>query len=263
MISLGNISCLKPLPFCLLFIFLTLATTASGLEISTPADQNLYFTSWEGNFLSWHRQGIACWVHDAQGNLRFEIMVGGQDPYPKNLQRILAWQGAEGWTVISVESGAGTFSRWYEEWKEMPPSLDVWLRVVASQTSGGLPLPDQVRDISPGGRPLLLPCFEYDDKRPRVKRLELPVLSSNSLLPANSKAGFRHNLSHRGRGRGGHETVLNLVQMASEDTAIRITSSHQPGSLEVAMPRQVAAEFNADEVFLPWWPLSEIIRLKN
>ena len=260
---LGNTPFLKPMFFCLFLILLSLSASASGLENSTPADQNLYFTHWEGNFLSWHRQGIACWVHDARGNLRFEIMVGGQGPFPRNLQRILAWQGAEGWTVISVESGGGTFSRWYEEWQEMPPSLDVWLRVVASQSSVGLQLPALVRDTSPGGRPLLLPYFANDGKRPRVKRLEMPLLSSHSAASANAKVGFRHNLTHRGRGRGGYETVLNLIQTTSEDTGIRITSSHQPGSLEVAAPRPVAAEFNPDEVFLPWWPLSEIIRLKN
>jgi len=251
---------------CVLFVLTGTAfaqDSSSSSSSSSSSIQSLHFISWKGNFLSWQRQGIACWVHDDEGNLRFEVMLGGQQPFPENLYRILDWDGYQGWTAISVESGGGTFSRWNEEWQELPPALDTWLRVVVSQTSGGVAVPAHVRDISPGGRSLTQPFFEDGKERIRVKRLQLPKLKQSSGNDNISNPGFRRLMAGRGHGRGGQETVLNLMGNKNEVSGIRITSSHQPGSLHLSLLRTISAEFNPDEVLLPWWPLSGIIHVKK
>jgi hypothetical protein len=244
------------------FLFIVLAGAAKAQDSSPASNQSLHFVSWKGNFLSWQKKGIACWIHDDAGNLRFEVMVGGQQPFPENLNRILDWNAYEGWTVISVESGGGTFSRWNEEWLELSPALDTWLRVVVSQTSGGVGLPASVRDISPDGRSLTLPFFENGKERIRVKRLQLPKLQQNPGKVNHKNPGFRRLMVGRGHGRGGHETVLNLIGNTNDVEGIRITSSHQPGSLHLSQLRSISADFNHEEVFLPWWPLSGILHLK-
>lgn len=246
---------------CFFTIILIFIGPAAGQESPSLQEQTLYFTSWEGNFLSWHRQGVAIWVTDSQGNLRFEIMLDAEDSYPGNLHRILDWNGAQGWTVISVVTGGGTFSRWNEEWQQLPAALDSWLRVVVAEASGGLNLPDHVRDITPGGRSVFLPFFENAPHRPTVKRLQLPGLNAeeNNFQPPQT---LRRQCSARGRGRGGREAVLNISESPSGDGSLRITSSHQPGSIHLGPVRSMAAKFQPEEVFLPWWPLSEILHLK-
>ncbi len=263
MIPLGKSFCLI---FILFWVFLFGAGATGSVaaqDIPSGSNQKLYFVSWEGQFLSWQRQGVACWLHDEKGNLRFEIMLGGQGTFSENLEKILDWKGARGWTVISVENGAGTFSRWLEQWQELPPSLDTWLRVVVAQTSGGLPLPPQVLDISPGGRPLALPLFKNVWLGPRVKRLQLPELSQKIGNSLQTGHGFRGQMIRRGHGRGGHETVLNLAGAHGGASGVRITSSHRPGTLHLGPLRAISAEFNPEEAFLPWWPLSGIINLKQ
>ncbi len=239
------------------------AGAVSGQDLSSPAEKNLYFASWEGNFLSWHRQGVATWVHDAEGNLRFELMLGDDGVFPGNLYKILDWNGPQGWTVISVESGGGTFSRWNEQWQELPDALDTWLRVLVAESVGGLKLPSSVRDISPQGRSLCLPFFANAQNRVDVKRLQLPGLNDHDAAKLREEpTSFRQQQSWRGRGRGGREAVLSIAGPLPDGEGFRITSSHRPGSLHLFYPRTIKAEFQSEEVFLPWWPLSEILQLK-
>jgi len=247
---------------CLFLICSFMAAPAFGREISLQQHKILNFLQWEGDFLSWHREGVACWVEDPEGNLRCEIMLGGLDGYPDNLERLLEWNALNGWTVISVQTGGGTFSRWNEQWQELPSSMDVWLRVLVAQYSEMLDLPSLVRDISPGGRSLALPLFESTSELPRVKRVQLPPLSHDGLSTPETAIGYRNRMAQRGQGRGGGQSILNIAGTATGSDEMRITSSHQPGTLKVKGRQSIPAEFNHEEVFLPWWPLSESIRLK-
>jgi len=190
-------------------------------------------------------------------------MLGGQEPYPDNLKRVMDWDGTQGWTVVSVDSGGGTYSRWNEQWQVLAPAWDTWLRVLISQTSGGIPLPSEIRDVSPGGRPLLLPLYENNAHRPRVKRLQMPMLDTQTDINRKSDSGFRLSMTRRGRGRGGKDSILSLVAASTDNSVIRITSSHMPVTLQLTNPLPIAAEYSTEEAFLPWWPLSSAVHLKN
>lgn len=228
---------------------------------SQDGHQLVYFARWEGSILSWHQQGLACWLLDSDGNIRFELMLTDRES-PTDLEKIFNWDGEKGWTVISAESGDGTFSRWNEQWQELPSAMEIWLRVIISETSEGLPMPDHVKDISPGGRSLLLPHFAGSEEMHRVKRIQLPQLNQDNFIVHGPKDGLRSLMTRRGRGRGGQEAVLNLIGSADNLGGIRITSSHQPGSLQLGSLRKIAATYENDEVFLPWWPLVETVSLK-
>jgi len=248
---------------CLLVCLLCLPESSLAQDSNPDPEQCLYFTQWGGSFLSVEKRGVAAWIHDSAGNLRFEIMFVGQGQESKNLDRILNWSGPEGWTFISAASGAGTFSRWYEQWQEIPSSMDIWLRAIIAHTGGGLPLPTGVRETSPGGRTLLLPLFETAEKRTRVKKLQLPEFIQSEKSSEEPVHDFRQRMTRRGAGRGGPETVLNLVSSSGEFPDLRITSSRYPGSLHLGFPQRIAAEYIIEEVFLPWWPLSGIVNLKR
>lgn len=207
-----------------------------------------------------HHQGSACWVDDLDGNLRFEVLLGGNSSYPENLHQIMQWNGDKGWTVVSAVTGGGTYSRWKEEWQKLIPAWDTWLRVIVGQSTNALLLPSSVRDVSPGGRPLALPVFSQGD-HPRSRHFQMPDLAPQDNEIPNKKTTFRNRMSRRGLGQGGADGILSMVPIKGGAESIRITFSHLPVTIHLGKPRIIAARFNPEEVFLPWWPLSEVIQL--
>jgi len=244
--------------------FLIIFVSASTAFCQSPpekSDQTLYFTTWEGSFLSHHRRGSACWVLDAEGNLRFEILIGGRTGYPMNRDQLLDWNGSEGYTVVSIESGGATYSPWFQQWQPLSKAWDTWLRTLIGQTSGGLTLPAGVLDVSIEGRSLNLPVFSRSGEKSRIKRLQLPKLTKQESKHQRSYTALRQKMVRRGLGGGGQDSILSLSDSA-QDNKIRITSSHLPFTLLVDQPMVLAAAFSPEEVFLPWWPLAQALQLK-
>ena len=274
MIPNGNNSIPVIFFFCI-FLFIScplVSAVAEDLPVADPlnhplnhpgySENHLFFLNWEGSILSRENNGVAVWATDSAGNLRSEIMMDSSSAFSSDLNNILNWAGGEGWTLISVASGGGTFSRWFEEWQELPPYLDIWQRVIISQIGGGLNLPAQVREITPEGRVLQLPLFNESKDQAIFKRFQLPQWNQKMDSTLKNGPKIRKILTRRGHGRGGMETVINLTRASDGPSETRITSSRFPGSIRLGPVQPVKTEIFNDEVFLPWWPLSEIIRLK-
>ncbi len=249
-------------------ISLSFCPPAKGLTEDPDPHQNLYFVQWQGHVFSWEHQGFACWVTDTAGNLRFEIMADGVSQYPENLHQLMSWNGDEGWTAISVGGEEGTFSRWQEEWQELPPSMNIWLMVIAhvlasDQGLAGPVLPSGVREITPGGRSLSSFKFVSSLDAHEVRRLQLPAFTFDNSGYDHGDEGFRGMMTGRGRGRGGRETILNLMGNASSEAGLVISSTHRPGKLVLAQLRTIKVSYQPEDVFLPWWPLSMNISLED
>ncbi len=237
-----------------------------NVEAATTAPLNCVV--WKGSVFSWQREGIGCWLQDPEGNFRFELMQCRDPDIQESLQRLLSWEGTQGWTVIAVAGGGGTFSRWHEEWQELTPVLDSWMRTVAillvpEAGAKGLVWPDGVEEITPGGRLLPQPHFSSFGSGQRVRSLQIPSFSADDSSGSESFLRLRGKLVERGLGRGGQQTVIQVTGAATEATGLRLTSSHQPGVLYLSQYRSLAAEFLPSEVFLPWWPLNNVLQLKD
>ncbi len=247
-------------------------TTLSAFADSASADtaqpeiqQKIHFLRWSGQVFSWNRKGAACWIHDQKGNLRFEVLADADGPSDLLLEKILQWEGFEGWTVISIAQEAGTFSRWNESWNDLPSSIHTWLRVVAylamDEQDTPVELPREIKDISPGGRPLCRPVFPQWKKRSRIRRLQLPKPNFEDHFPGTPNLGLRHQLTHRGMGNAGEQTVLNISGQVSGPEGMKLSSTHNPGILHLDHYLEIPVTYDFAEAFLPWWPLGNIISL--
>ncbi len=227
---------------------------------------NLFVIQWQGSVFSWEREGVACWVADSAGNLRFEMLVGEQLLYPDYLDRLMNWSGFEGYTTISTSTGEGTFSRWNESWQSLPPALNTWLRVLLGTmdpegTRANIELPSGVRELTFWGRPLTSVKFISNNHKNKLRRLQVPGFKLESQPGVVPEKSFRSELSYRGRGRGGQQTIITLSGDASTAGGVRINSTHQPGTLVLSQLQVLSASYQPEEVFLPWWPLSGYVVL--
>jgi hypothetical protein len=261
----------KKLPLFFVFLLVVSFTKAPanaepGPNLSEESPNSLHFVHWDGSVFSWNREGVCSWVMDDQGNLRLEVLLTGVGDFQTNLQQLMEWSGTRGWTVISSGDGGGTFSRWYEQWQELDPALDSWLRTFVSVfplDEVGSDLPADVREITPGGRSLTMPMFSVGLRESRLRRFQITDFYRQPRVGNSDGKNFRARLTRRGTGRGGSQTVLNVMGTLSGPTGLLVTSSRSPGVLVLDRYCALPASFDPEAVFLPWWPLSDVITLEN
>jgi len=229
----------------LVLLVLLLPARAPGRESTSPTESRLYFARWKVEFLSRAQSGAVCWLPDAAGNIRAEILIGRG-----GLGQLLDWSGPDGWTVIAAASGDGTMSRWYEEWRPVDPELDVWIRFLPAvlEPQGPVAVPASVREMAVGGSLAVR----------RGPFATIPAVETYQVPSGGSVTAGRRGLPRRGLGRGGPGAVVRLWRQGDAETRTVITSSRYAGRLMVFSLDTFPVTFDA-AAFLPWWPLRDAL----
>jgi len=186
--------------------------------------------------------GALGWVAAADGGLRLDLTVlepaddaGSAGTAVAPGTALLARQG-RGWTLVTGADGDGIYGAWDREWRAPPAGLAELALAVAALASGDRPGPAR-----------------------RTFTLAADPAATETAAGADRPAGsFRQGLVVRARGGGGPGERVNLRTVAGVDR-VRVRSSRRPGWLDV-LPRERRPALGAsDEVFLPWWPLGDVL----
>lgn len=260
-----------PLPALLFFIFFQ-CSPAAAEDSNSP----LVFAQWRFEAFGRVTQGLCCWLEGPGDGLRLEVTApsGENDRLPGS-ESVLAWRG-DGWTIVLGEPGQGTLNRWHEQWRNLPPGWEEWIRGILARyplqgrselLSGGL-----LRDRN------FLPRLQWRQpgtaaRESRFVSWEAPRLqwtAGSSEMPEQREERFRDAMVRRGRGRGGAAEVVRFEFVSAADAAkagtpwppgsvMNASSSRRPGTLHLEIRQRRAVGTVAPEVFLPLWPLDEFI----
>ncbi|MBK7046093.1 MAG: hypothetical protein IPH48_06160 [bacterium] len=195
----------------------------------------LVLADWRVEALGRQAAGRAAWVTGPAGDLRVDLLVdeAGADPGAGAPADLLTRAG-RGWTLVAGQGDEGLYGAWDREWRTPPSGLAALARAVTdpawSTAAGG------------GSRRLVLAA----DPAATPEAAGAPV-------PA-----FRRAQARRGRGGGGPGERLTVSSLGTPG-ALRVRSSRRPGRLEVVPTARRAALGVPAEVFLPWWPLAEVL----
>jgi hypothetical protein len=191
---------------------------------------------WRAMALGRQVDGAAGWVTALDGTLRLDLTISEpmNDSAPEPGVALLARQG-RGWTLITSADGAGVYGAWDREWQSPPAGLaELAFQVVALTASNG----------SVASRTLTLAAD--------------PAVATAAKAGVDRVGGFRHGLVTRGRGGGGPGERVS-VRASADDGRVRVRSSRRPGWLEVLPLERLTVVGTAAEVFLPWWPLVDVL----
>ncbi|MFO7610197.1 MAG: hypothetical protein R6X35_13595 [Candidatus Krumholzibacteriia bacterium] len=196
--------------------------TAAGAQPADTVAGTLQVAAWRGAFLGRGADGTVALLAGPDGTCRAEVGEG-----PVALASLLARQG-RGWTLVLPAVGDAVLQPWDREWRRLPADLAAGLRAVAQA----------VADPAGGG--------------PRRRHV---------LPPAGPSPGLRAALAARGRGRGGPGEVLTVVRRGDPAAggALAVRSSRRPGSLTITALRSLPVAYAPDEVFVPLWPLADLL----
>jgi len=191
---------------------------------------------WRAMALGRQVDGAAGWVIASDGTLRLDLTVSDpmNDAAPEPGMALLARQG-RGWTLITSADGAGVYGAWDREWQLPPAGLaELAFQIAALTASNG----------SGVSRTLTLAAD--------------PAVATAATAGVGRFGSFRQGLVTRGRGGGGPGERVS-VRASADDDRVRIRSSRRPGWLEVLPRERLTVVGKAAEVFLPWWPLGDVL----
>ena len=196
----------------------------------------LVLADWRVEALGRQASGRAAWVTGPAGDLRVDLMVddAGADPGAGAPADLLARVG-RGWTLVAGQGDEGLYGAWDREWQAPPAGLAALARAVtdpAWSTAAG----------RSGSRRLVLAADPAAS--PEVGGTPVPA--------------FRRAQARRGRGGGGPGERLTVSPMGMPGQ-LHVRSTRRPGRLEVLPTARRAALGVPAEVFLPWWPLAEVL----
>ena len=89
--------------------------------------------------------------------------------------------------------------------------------------------------------------------------MQLPSIVLEGDADRTGGVSFRRAMARRGRGRGGRRNILNVAEAEGKKPQMIISSTHEPGTLILSHFKAMTAEYRAEEVFLPWWPLADYV----
>lgn len=213
-----------------------LAVCAGGWAGAAAAEElQLVLGSWQARALGREARGTLAWVTGPGPELRLEAAAasdeGGEAGDPATL-----WQrDGRGWTLVCGAPGEpGVLEPWGHPWRPAPAGLADLARAVA---------------LGKPGRPVRLVLAAAD-----------PADGSDPAAgdePAAAPAGLRTALARRGRGGGGPGERLAVSHLPGG--RVRVTSTRRPGHLEIRALAAQAVAADPAEVYVPWWPLAEVL----
>lgn len=215
----------------------TAASDVSPTSGSAPGDALVFvLADWSIRALGRQALGVAAWVTGPAGELRVDLLAA--DPDAPVQRADLMSRAGKGWTLVTGPRTPGVYGAWDREWRTPPTGLaDLALavadRVTGDRTEPG-PGPCTLTVMAPADHGEDLPADEAEPRR------------------------FRRDLARRARGGGGSGERI-LVGAADARGNVTVRSSRRPGALVVSPRERRPAEGRAAEVFLPWWPLADVL----
>ena len=230
----------------------TLVTPADGLgrtdapaagSTGTPTSgaahvDTLGFVLADWKILALGRQaiGAAACVTGPAGELRVDILA--VEPGGPAMGEDLMSRAGRGWTLVTGPGAPGIYGAWDREWRTPPAGLAELALAVAERVAGDPWAP------GPGSCTLTVTAM---------------VDNGETLSSGDPGTGsFRRDLARRARGGGGPGERI-LVGAADARGLVRVRSSRRPGALVVSPRERRPAVGQAAEVFLPWWPLADVL----
>lgn len=203
-------------------------------ERIVPADASapmcLVVARWRAEAFGRVAAGRAAWVTAPDGSVRIDLALDDDRPGSPDAAGDPLRQQGHGWTLVAGPGGDGVYGAWDREWAVAPVGLTALVRQV----------------VAPAAAP----------SRPRAVVLEFDPAESVDGAPA--PADLRRQLVQRGRGGGGPGERLT-VRHDRQAGVCRVRSSRRPGALELRPEPARGVSGAVAEVFLPWWPLAEVI----
>ncbi len=196
---------------------------------------NFVLADWRAEALGRQVAGTAGWVADPGGALRLDLTVTddrADEPSPGTGEAVLARLG-RGWTLVTNPGGEGVYGAWDREWQAPPAGLSELVSQVVALSA------------APGAVP-------------SRRTLDLAADPAATASMDRSARDFRRALVTRGRGGGGPGERVT-VRVAAGDRMVLVRSSRRPGWLEIVPRERRTAVGMAEEVFLPWYPLGEVL----
>ena len=251
---------MRGLPILFLLILMALpplARPSFGHE-QHHAEPNgtLHTATWR--FQAWGRSvsGLACWICEVDGRWRLEVTLSDADNDSAVTPLTLLHQSGEGWTVVSADGIKTYMQPWRKKLESIPPAdadRVVALMALAEKGTGVVSVLEslgaQVR--ARVGRRAVSRLPWADDTNP----VEALVVDWSN----TSGSHLRGVLEGRGRGRGGPGEIWSLT-FAGPGTS-RLSSSRRHGVLYLEYGRDWPAHYDPEEVFVPLWPLAELLDL--
>jgi|GEM_PF-1930178 len=255
----------------------TIAAAATSEEESDLATGRLTVARWEAGAFSRSLSGACCWLIDSTGFARLEILAWeGNGPTAADELVDLLDQKGSGWTVILTgpapeADGPGTLNAWGESWRTIDPSLAVWSRLLVAVLNGDRPLdpealPAGCRVLHFEGVSRSRPRFMRANASPvgpATLRIQVPRLTAGTESSGDAPATFRQRSVARGAGRGGYEEILTVVRGADVGDGMELRSSRRVGSLRIQEVVYHSVEYPSFEVFVPLWPLRQLVRFRQ
>lgn len=243
----------------LLFVvpLLPLATPALGHEGDhVVPNGELHTASWR--FQAWGRSvsGLACWVSEVDGRWRLELATSPENDDRADTPVSLLYQIGDGWTVVSVDGAKTYVQPWRDKLESVPAAAAariVALLALAEKGAGAVPVLESLgAHVNAGTGRRAVSCMPWTDAK----------IAAESLAVDWSNEGgsqLRDVLEGRGRGRGGSGETWNLIFTGSGSS--RLSSSRRNGVLHLEGGDDWPAHYDPEEVFVPLWPLAELLDL--
>jgi hypothetical protein len=200
-------------------------------------------------------EGLACWLRDRDGTWRLEVrrIWPGEASEPA-LDELLHQRG-EGWTAVAA-GGHGAFVQpWRGRFEELTPARQIRLGALLALAAAGR---DAAVALAAYGA-VMTPCPSRRAAARTPWAGRIPAGGETCLVtwPPGEGSDLRRRLEMRGLGRG--DAVETWRVTFTEEHAWRLTSTRRTGTLQVAALPDSLVAYDPDEVFVPLWPLGEVL----
>ncbi len=211
-------------------------------------------------FSVWGREftGDACWLMDAVGRWRIEFAVAEAIRETRDTLVSLLDQEGQGWTVVSTDGSAAYIQPWRDKLESIPAHeanmMGALLELAVSGSGSVAALRSNGATVSDAGQYRIRPRLPW----------HTGVETNGSMIvdwSGSYESNLKGTLEGRGRGRGGRGEIWRVD--FTEPGVWKLRSSRRSGVLHVTSGHIWRAAYDPDEVFLPMWPLAELLQMKR
>jgi len=206
---------------------------------------------------AWGRSaaGLACWLRDGTGLWRLDILLAQNATGEPATMGDLLGQSGDGWTVVATGDKGVYLQPWRDRIEDLSPERARRVTALFLLAAAGC---GAATDLAGCGAEVgMLPEQRNIPRTPWSGSGHTGAEDCVLTWPADGDAGLRSRLETRGRGRGAEDETWRVRFAGDRDW--RLTSSRRPGALEVEALPDRAVSYYADEVFIPLWPMGELL----